>query len=343
MKKANRFVGDWLIKQQLAARFLRTRGKPSERYSLMVSDVSQVRLAQIVDESVPANGPDLLPQLVSAENPEMPEFPDQTLTPPDSIKLTVRVNDAIRPTSPYSIPGAVISGVPRELATHVAVALNRETLQSETSTVWHVVAYTASKGFAVVRLFFPKGWKPRTEYDTPPSADCGLMNTAARMTAVRFNRMQMASSEPVRFWQLHIKPLEYPKFASRDELTEFEADMIGEVAEGLAGHVNVNRCRNGELSLQFTGPLSSVQWNSADDHVTGLARSLRQIGQRFLAAASRLDGQEAKESPVSLYAVHHNERMIRVGGCDDIVVMVSNARSDEAAFNRVREVLFPGS
>jgi len=296
-------------------------------------------------QSANSDSPSTIPidSLATVAPVEKPEMAAMDLTPPDSIKLTIRVNDGIRPTSPASIPGAVISGVPRELATHVAVTLNRETLQRDDSTVWHVVAYTVSGGFAVVRLFFPKGWKPRTEYDTPPSAECGLMNAEARMTAVRFNRMQLASSEPVRFWQLHIKPLEYPKFASRDELTEFEADMIGEVAEGLSGHVNVNRCRNGELSLQFTGPLSSVQWNSADDHVTGLARSLRQIGQRFLAAASRLDGREPKELPVSLYAIHHNERMIRVGGCDDIMLMVSNARSDEAAFDRVREVLFPGS
>ena len=91
--------------------------------------------------------------------------------------------------------------------------------------VWHVVAYTSSKGFAVVRLFFPKGWKPRTEYDTPPSADCGLMNTAARMTAVdainnRFGRRHIyyAAEDLSKAWQPRRK-IRSPRYVSRwDEL-----------------------------------------------------------------------------------------------------------------------------
>ncbi|WP_437228741.1 hypothetical protein SH661x_001057 [Planctomicrobium sp. SH661] len=290
----------------------------------------------------PAISTDPLPQLVSVEDPLIPESPDFTLTPPDSIKLTVIVSGGPEPTSPVAIPGAVTSGMQRELATHIAIELNRSVMRCNVPEHWHMVASgkgLTGKGFCVVRILLPKGWLPRSEYDTPPSADCGMMNAAARMEAIRFNRLQLACGGQVKFWQLHIKPLEYPKAASRVDLNELESEVIATAAEGLAGQLHVNRSRNGELSLQFNGELNSVRWVPEKETPAELARQFRRIAQRFLEAAKRLDGREQAPNGVTLHAIQSNERLIRISGFDDVHLLVENARSDEAAFARAREAM----
>lgn len=319
-----------LIDADLQARGLALLPFEEEQFHVTCFDTSR--------KPAPAISTDPLPTLVSVEEPRIPEEPDMTLTPPDSIKLTVLISTGMEPLTASAIPGAVTRGIPRELATKVAVELNRGSLRIDDVQTWHVVAHHTGQGFCVVRIRLPDGWKPRTEYDTPPSADTGMMNAAARMEAIRFNRLQLASGGPVKFWQLHIKPLEYPKAALRDELSDLEAAAIGLAAEGLAGHMHVSRARNGELSLQFNGSSSSINWNTEKETVADLARHFRKLAQRFQSAADKLEGDKPR-LPVSLHAIQPNERLIRIGGFDDVHLLIENVRSDEAAFSRAREAL----
>ncbi|HWL07683.1 MAG TPA: hypothetical protein VNQ76_04710 [Planctomicrobium sp.] len=223
---------------------------------------------------------------------EKPEMPDLTITPPDSIRLTVKVGGCDQPLFLRAIPGAITTGIQREDATALAISLNRKILAGDKySEFWHVVAYCNS-GFCVVRLLRPVGWNPQTEYSSPPSADCGLMNTGARIEVHRFNQLQLRMA-PVRFWQLLIKPLEYPTVANTNELTEKEAEVVLAVAESLGVHLNVQRMRNRILQLQVQGKnaglLNSLGWNPERGSAKTLAHQLHLIAERYKTAAELVD------------------------------------------------------
>lgn len=251
-----------------------------------VNSVAPEAITTRVPVSTVPIGP--LPTLAPAEKPAMP---DLTITPPDSIRLTVKISGT-QPISLRSIPGALTAGIQRDDATALAISLNRKILAGDRYfAFWHVVAY-CDAGFCVVRLLRPEGWNPQSEYATPPSADCGLMNMGARIAVNKFNQMQLHLA-PVRYWQMLIKPLEYPTVANTKDLTEKEAEVIVAVAESLAVHLNVQRLRGRFLQLQLQGKnaglFNSLGWNSETGSAKSLAQQLHLFASRFQTAAELVD------------------------------------------------------
>ncbi|WP_437187630.1 hypothetical protein SH668x_001035 [Planctomicrobium sp. SH668] len=241
---------------------------------------------RIPDFSIPS-GP-----LATLTPREKPAMPDLTITPPDSIRLTVKLDGGDQPISLSAIPGSLTSAIQRDDATHLAVSLNRKILAGDRYfQFWHVVAFCRG-GFCVVRLLRPDGWNPQTEYATPPSANCGLMNMEVRIEVNRFNQMQLKLPS-VNHWQIIIKPLEYPKVANCKELTEKEADVVLAVVESLGIPLNVQRMRNSELRLQIpekgAGMLNRLGWNTDRGSAKSLAQQLHLMASRFQTAGELVD------------------------------------------------------
>ncbi|WP_437224665.1 hypothetical protein SH661x_003729 [Planctomicrobium sp. SH661] len=284
---------------------------------------------------------DSLPTVQTPEKLVLPdEWPDFTNTPPDSIKLVVSLAGGPEPTSANAIPGAITTAMPRELATYLAVELNRETLHDDKCDIWHLVAVgrgLTGKGYCVVRVRMPSGWRPEHEYSTPPSEETGLMNTEVRMSVKRFNQVQLNSGGQVRFWQLFIKPLEYPKLANHQDLNVMEARAVEHFQQALACAVAVEKTRSGALNLKIDPGVTDVIWSHEREGYAGLAKRLRLIASKFLNAAEKI--LPARVTAPSLSAVEPNSRLIRVGDRQDVHLLVDGVRSDEEAFQRARETL----